>query len=152
MFFLKFFFSIKEERIHVFFILENIYFSMKKEEIKYIDYQLIGLGLTLVTTIIGIIITYNQKLGTEKKPKLMTNKQSLILTYINRILILLIGILFLYVNYKFYELTKRKGKETKSEELQIVASFLAIISSIIALYVVTLSGTETIADVENPNI
>ncbi len=125
---------------------------MKKEEIKYINYQLIGLVLTLITTIIGIIITYNQKLGTEKKPKLMTNKQSLILTYINRILILLIGILFLYVNYKFYELTKRKGKETKSEELQIVASFLAIISSIIALYVVTLSGTETIADVENPNI
>lgn len=125
---------------------------MKKEEIRLINYQLFGLAITLLTTILAILITYNQKLGTQKRPKLFTAKNSLGLTYLNRILILLVGLLFLYINYRFYRITKGKGKDTKSEELQIFASILAIISSIIALYIVTLSNTETIADVENPNI
>jgi len=50
---------------------------MEKEEIKYINYQLIGLGITLITTVIAIIITYNQKLGTAKKEKILSNKDSL---------------------------------------------------------------------------
>ena len=125
---------------------------MKKEETKLINYQLFGLAITLLTTILAIIITYNQKLGTQKRTKILTNQESLSLTYLNRILILLVGLLFLYINYRFYQITKRKGKDTKSESLQIIASILAIISSIIALYIVTLSNTETIADVENPNI
>ncbi len=125
---------------------------MKKEEIKYINYQLFGLVVTLLTTIIAIFITYNQKLGTAGKKKLMTNQQSLLLTYINRLLILLVAILFLYINYRFFDITKRKNQSKKSEELQIIASILTIASALIALYVVTLSNTETIADVENPNI
>ena len=125
---------------------------MKKEEIRYINYQLFGLAITLLTTIIALFITYNQKIGTEGKEKLISNKNSLTLTYINRILILLIGILFLYINYRFYQIKKRKNGNTKSDELQIMASILTIISAIIALYVVSLSSTETIADIENPNI
>ncbi len=125
---------------------------MKKEEIKYINYQLFGLAITLITTILAILITYNQKRGTQGRSKLLSNKNSLTLTYINRILILLIGILFLYINYRFYEIKRARNGDTKSDELQITASILTIISAIIALYVVTLSGTETIADIENPNI
>ncbi len=125
---------------------------MENEETKYIQYQLIGLFFTLLTTGIAILITYNQKLGSQKRRKLMTNQESLLLTYFNRIVILLIAILFLYINYRFLSLSKKKGKNLKSEILQIVASLLTILSAIIALYVVTLSSTETIADVENPNI
>lgn len=125
---------------------------MENEEIKYINYQLIGLGITLITTIIAIIITYNQKLGAEKREKILTNKNSLKLTYFNRILILLIAILFLYINYRFYQINKEKEVSVKADMLQITASILTIISGLIAIYVVTLSTTENIADIENPNI
>lgn len=125
---------------------------MDKEEIKYINYQLVGLVLTLATTIIAIIITYNQKLGLQKRKKLLNSKQTLNLTKFNRIAILLIGILFLYINYRLYLISKEKKEDLKASNLQIIASILVIISSIIALYVVSLSTTETIADVENPNI
>ena len=72
--------------------------SNKEEEIKYINYQLIGLGLSVLTTIIAILITYNQKLGMQKKKKLFNSKQALSITKFNRIFILIIGILFLYIN------------------------------------------------------
>ncbi len=125
---------------------------MEKEEIKYINYQLIGLGITLITTVIAIIITYNQKLATAKKEKILSNKDSLKLTYFNRILILLIAILFLYINYRFYEIDKEKGVDIKGDILQITASILTIVGALIAIYVVSLSNTENIADIENPNI
>ncbi len=125
---------------------------MENEEIKYINYQLIGLGITLITTVIAIIITYNQKLGAAKKEKILSNKNSLSLTYFNRILILLIAILFLYINYRFYEIDKEKGVDIKGDILQITSSILTIVGALIAIYVVTLSNAENIADIENPNI
>lgn len=97
---------------------------MEKEEIKYINYQLIGLGITLITTVIAIIITYNQKLGTAKRKKILTNKDSLKLTYFNRILILLVSILFLYINYRFYEIDKEKEVDIKGDILQIILELL----------------------------
>ena len=126
--------------------------SNKEEEIKYINYQLIGLGLSVLTTIIAILITYNQKLGMQKKKKLFNSKQALSITKFNRIFILFIVILFLYINYKLYEISKEEGEDLKSYKLQITASILVVISGLIALYVVSLSSTETLSDVENPNI
>ena len=125
---------------------------MKNEEIKYINYQLIGLGITLITTVIAIIITYNQKINMEKKKKLLNSKQALNLTKFNRITILIVSILFLYINYRLYQISKLEGEDLKSYKLQISASTLTVIASIIALYVVSLSNTETLSDVENPNI
>ncbi len=125
---------------------------MKNEEIKYINYQLIGLGITLITTVIAIIITYNQKISMEKKKKLLNSKQALNLTKFNRITILIVSILFLYINYRLYQISKLEGEDLKSYKLQISASALTVIAALIALYVVSLSNTETLSDVENPNI
>lgn len=125
---------------------------MKNEEIKYIDYQIYLLLISIVTTIVAIIITYNQKLGLQKKRKLFDPETSLKITKYNRIIILITGILFLYINYRLYKLSKEEGEDLKSYKLQILASILVVISELIALYVITLSSTETISDVENPNI
>lgn len=125
---------------------------MKNEEIKYIDYQIYILLITIVTTIVAIIITYNQKLGLQKKQKLFDPETSLKITKYNRIIILITGILFLYINYRLYKLSEEEGEDLKSYKLQILASILVVISELIALYVITLSSTETISDVENPNI
>lgn len=125
---------------------------MKDEEIKYINYQITGLLITLVTTIVAILITYNQKLSLQKRKKLFSSKQALKITTINRIIILSVGILFLYINYKLYQISKQQNEDLKSYKLQISASILTVIASLIALYVISLSSTETVADVENPNI
>ena len=123
----------------------------KQEEINAINIQLIALLIALGSAIISIIITYNQKLDLENKnntdPKKIFN-----LTVFNRILILVLSFVFLYVNYKLYKISKKEGEDLKPYILQIFASFLTILASLIAIYVVSLSTKENIVDVENPII
>ena len=125
---------------------------MKKEEIDAINTQIYALLLFLFSIIVSIIITYNQKLDLEGKETIMEANKSLKITLYNRILIVTISLIFLFVNYKLYLLSKEEGKDLKGYKLQILASILVTISGIIALYVVSLSNTENIADVENPII
>lgn len=124
----------------------------KEEEINAIDIQLLALIIVLISTGISIAITYNQKLNLEKKKTIFDSKESFNITLFNRILIVILSFVFLYVNVKLYNLSKNEGEDLKSYTLQIVASVLAIISGLIALYVVGLSTTENIVDVENPVI
>ena len=104
----------------------------------------------IITTVISTLLTYNQKLSLEKKETLFNSKESLKITLFNRKLMVILSFVFLYVNIKLYNLSKEDGEDLKPYTLQIVASVLAIISGLIALYVVSLSNTETVADVENP--
>ena len=124
----------------------------KKEELDTINIQLVALLFTLITAIISIIITYNQKLELEQKETILSPKDSLKLTLFNRKLILLISFVFLYVNFTLLKISKEEGEDLKPYNLQILASLFIIVSGIIALYVVSLSTTENVSDVENPVI
>ncbi|MBQ9071640.1 MAG: hypothetical protein IJY25_00585 [Bacilli bacterium] len=122
----------------------------KKEEVNAINIQLIALVATVITAIISIIITYNQKLEIEEKDTLFTPKDSLKITLFNRKLILILSFVFLYVNFILLKISKEEGEDLKPYNLQIIASILIIASGLIALYVVSLSTTENVSDVENP--
>lgn len=124
----------------------------KKDEINAINIQLIALIIALISAFLSIIITYNQKLEIEGKEPLFNPKDSLKITLFNRKLILILSFVFLYVNYTLFEISKEEGEDLKTYKLQIFASILVIISGIIALYVVSLSSTENVVDVENPII
>jgi cell division protein FtsL len=67
----------------------------KNEEIEAINIQLITLLVVLVSTIISITITYNQKLNMEDKDTIFNSKESLNITLFNRILIVIISFVFL---------------------------------------------------------
>ena len=121
-----------------------------KQEINIINIQFYALILTLVTTFISIIITYNQKRELKNKDPMFSGKQIYNLTLFNRVFILILSFAFLYVNYNLYNISKEQGENLKPYELQLLASILVIASGLIALYVVSLSNTENISDVENP--
>lgn len=123
-----------------------------QEEINAINIQLIALFAILFADIISIVTTYNQKLDLENKETMFESKELFKITLFNRILLLVLAFVFLYVNYKLYNISKKEGEDLKSYSLQIVASLLVIASGFIALYVVKLSDTENIVDVENPII
>lgn len=124
----------------------------KKEELDSINIQLFALIVVIFSTIISILLTYNQKLELEDKNPLFDSNDTLNLTLFNRILIVVLSFVFLYVNFKLYELSKKEGEDLKSYILQIIASILAVLSGLTALYVVGLSSTENVVDVENPII
>lgn len=121
-------------------------------EIEAINIQFYALIFTLISSIISIIITYNQKRELNGKDPMISGKEIYKITLFNRILILVLGFIFLYVNYTLYEISKEQGEDLKPYKLQLLASTFVIISGLIALYVVSLSNTENISDVENPII
>ena len=82
-------------------------------EEKVIDIQLYALIVSLLTTVISILLTYNQKLEKENKDTLFSPKKTLKITKINRIAILVITITFLYVNYRLYQISKKEGLYNK---------------------------------------
>ncbi len=122
------------------------------KEINAINIQLYTLIIALISAFISIIITYNQKLDLENKDTPLNSKQLFNLTLFNRILVVVLSFVFLYVNYVLYKISKEEKEDLKAYILQIIASILVIASGIIALYVVGLSETENIVDVENPII
>ena len=123
-----------------------------KEEEKIVELQLGVLFFTLLSTVISIILTYNQKLDIKGQKTLFSAKNTYKITKFNRILILILGLAFLYINYKLYEISKKDGEDLRPYQLQIFASILTVITALITLYVVSLSTKESVVDIENPII
>ncbi len=125
---------------------------VQKEEEKYIDIQIIAIVLTIISTFISFLLSYNQKLELQNKKTLFSAKRTFKIAKFNRIFFLVLGIIFLYVNYNLYKISKKEGENLKPYELQILASVLTVGAALITLYVVTLSNKEEVADIENPII
>ena len=125
---------------------------MDKKEEEYINIQIYALIASLAGIIISLLLTYNQKLELQGKKTLFDSKTTFKMAKGNRILFLIIGILFLYVNYKLYEFSKKEGEDLKPYILQIFASILTFAAAFVTFYVVTLSNKGDVADIENPII
>ena len=122
---------------------------MNKGTIKAIDIQFYTLFLSLISIVISLILTYNQRLIEKDKKTILKDTDSYKLSLFNRVLILSIALIFLYVNYKEYK-SSNTYKQKKKCTLQIDASVLTILASIISLYVVYNSKPEAIANIQNP--
>ena len=122
---------------------------MNKGTIKAIDIQFYTLFLSLISIVISLILTYNQRLIEKDKKTILSDTNSYKLSLFNRILILSIALIFLYVNYKQFK-SSNNEKQKKRRTLQIDASILTIIAAIISLYVVYNSKKEAIANIQNP--
>lgn len=122
------------------------------QESNLLAIQLYTLIFSLVSVLISMVVTYNQKLSVEKKEVLFESKRARNISLFNRILITGIALVFLYVNFKQYILDKEtnNNSEIKNDKLQIAASLLTIVAALITVYVVYTSSTKTITDIENP--
>lgn len=124
-----------------------------KEEIKLLNIQLITSLIVIVTVTISLILTYNQKLNLKNKKTIFNKKQTHNISYINRLTILITSIIFLLINYKLYQISKKEGEDLLVYNLQIIASILTTIASIIVFYVVSIEPVgDEISDIENPVI
>ena len=110
-------------------------------------------AISIISVIISIILSLNEKCYLQKKQPIFKPRQALNLSKFNRILILIIALVFLVVNYRLREISKEENEDLKSYNLQIIASYLVVISAIITLYVVFIYNEQlTTSDVENPII
>ena len=122
-----------------------------KNEIKLIDYEIIGSLLFIGTLFISVILSYNEKLKLEKKEPLFDNKTQKNILIVNKIVVLGIVIFFLYINYEHYKVALFKNENTYNYKVQLIPSFLAILAALIILYLVLKDNN--ISDiVDNPEL
>ena len=116
-----------------------------------IELQILLSIFFIFTTIISIILLYNEDLYIKYKKFILDPKNVYIISSINRIVILIILLLFLYANYVDKNIDIIENKDLKADNLQIIASILTIISGIIVLYVtIEYFSTNINSSLENP--
>lgn len=125
--------------------------TKNEEELKLINGQIIGIIFFIVTLIVSLLLTYNEKLQRENKPPLFTNKKALDIAFLNRLIVALLGLYFLYTSYK------RKNLENNNLNnyinLEIIASWLAFLASAIVFYIVFLNYNNPnfdVSEIEEP--
>ena len=118
---------------------------------KNIELQILLSIFFIFTTIISIILLYNEDLYIKYNQFILDPKNAYIIASINRIVILIILLLFLYANYVDKNIDIIENKDLKADNLQIIASILSIISGIIVLYVtIEYFSTNINSSLENP--
>lgn len=108
----------------------------------------IGLSAFFIfTLVISISLSYNALMDDDNK--LYSDKEAIGILRINRIIAFLVAIGFLIINVKDKDI---KGMNNiKNANMQIMASALSLISSLIVLIVAFSSSSEIISN-ENPEI
>lgn len=122
-----------------------------EEELKLINGQIIGIIFFIVTLIVSLLLTYNEKLQRENKPPLFTNKKALDIAFLNRLIVVLLGLYFLYTSYKRKDLGNNNANNYIN--LEIIASWLAFLASAIVFYIVFLNYNNPnfdVSEIEEP--
>lgn len=117
---------------------------MKQEEIRLINIQLYTLIFSLISILISIALTYNEKLNLEGLEPFINSEDNYNTTLFNRILILAIAVSFLYINYQSYKLSKEKEENVRNYQIQVFVAILSTIAAAISLYVVSRSNSSDI--------
>ena len=126
---------------------------MDDNEIEITNYQIILSIVSIGTIIVSIILLLNNKYKEEYKQGFLNGNEEYNIALYNRIVLFFIFLAFLIINYQIYIKIKEKNEEDPTPYLlQVYASLLAFVSTIITLYVVLISRKEEAANVENPEI
>lgn len=122
------------------------------KKVQLLNYQLIISVLFIISLLISIVLTYDEKQEKLNEERLFSEKFDKYLNLFNRIFALVIIIAILYINYQEYSLNKYEKSNLKPLEHQIIASVFSVISALIVLYVVIENWYENpnITSIENP--
>lgn len=96
-------------------------------KLKITNGQIIAIVLFIISLLINLLLAYNEKLNLENQKTLFNNETALIIAIINRILLVLISLYFVYT-------TLIEKEINNTDNLQLTASILAFIASLIGLY------------------
>ncbi|NLL44660.1 MAG: hypothetical protein GX247_03220 [Mollicutes bacterium] len=106
---------------------------MKNKEIKLLNLQMIGNIVFIGTLIVSLILLYNKKLSLLKAKTFLNSKEKDLIYVSNQFIVFILALIFLYINYEKYK-DYNNSKEKDLESLNLIASLLIFIATIITLY------------------
>lgn len=122
---------------------------------KIINGNLITSILSIISIILGMVIILDQKKKANGKEEFLTNEESQRLALLTKLISLFVVLYSLNLDYQSYNLAKVTNQDTSSLRLELVASYLAIVVSLINLYVVITDYSNTSfqpAEIENNSL
>ena len=127
---------------------------MKEKELSLLNYQIITSVLFVLSLIISIVLTFDEKQELLNKPRLFSEQFDKRLNLFNRTLALSIIIVILLINYETYKIQKQKRSNIAPFRHQLYASVFSVISASIVLYVVIENwySNPNITSIENPTV
>lgn len=103
------------------------------EEDSLLKYQVLLSFIFILTLIISISLSFNSM--SKYKNTFYGKEEEIIILRINRIVSLLVALGFLFINIYDNSLKKKYGFDVKFSNLQTMASFITLVSSLIVLYI-----------------
>lgn len=126
--------------------------DIKNKKNSIINGNLITSILSIISIILGIVIILDQKKKANGRKEFLTNEESQRLALLTKLISLFVVLYSLNLDYQSYNLAKVTNQDTSSLRLELVASYLAIVISLINLYVVITDYSNTSfqpAEIEN---
>lgn len=127
----------------------------KQKEANLLDIQIITTIIYIGSLILSIYITYNDKVTIENGKGFLSKKQNQNFSIFNRTLVVVLTLIYLYVSYENQKIITKKGGDTNAASLQVLASEISLVSTLIVLYVVLKTFGEEysiISGAGNPNL
>lgn len=124
----------------------------KNKEIKLINLSIIAITIFIITLLISLLLNYNEKLKLENKKLIFDEKQGIYISLINRTIVLIIALYFIYNSYIRQKID---NKDDFNSNLELLAAFLAFISSFITFYIVFINLNNNkfdVSELEEPTI
>jgi len=129
--------------------------NTNREEIRLLDIQIITTVIYIGSLVLSIYLTYNDKLSLLNQKEIFTKKQMINYSVFNRKLVVILTAIYLYISYENNKIAKKNNRNIRATSLQLTASQLSFISTIIVLYVVIKTSGEEysiISGAGNPNL
>lgn len=128
--------------------------NASEKEIFLITIQLIVSVSLIITNIVSAILTFDLFLKKQGKDPLFSDQTSKKVDVENRIFLVALVIIIIFINYNYIEVTRKKGKDLSIPKIQLFVSFLTLIPAIISLYMalVQMNKSFKLSDIENSNV
>ena len=129
--------------------------DIRNRKNKIINGNLITSILSIISIILGMVIILDQKKKANGRKEFLTNEESQRLALLTKLISLFIVLYSLNLDYQSYNLAKVTNQDTSSLRLELVSSYLAIVISLINLYVVITDYSNTSfqpAEIENNSL
>lgn len=127
----------------------------KKKEENLLDLQIITTLVYIGSLILSIYITYNDKVTIANGKGFLSKKQNQNISIFNRTLVVVLTLIYLYISYENREIIEKKKGDRNAASLQVFASEISLVSTIIVLYVILKTSGEEysiISGAGNPNL
>lgn len=125
--------------------------NTNEKELKIINEQIIATLLFLGTIIVSITLSIDKRKKILNQKALFTNESAKKIAIGNRIIIVIIILLYLQIDKENLDVTKEKNNQTNLAFLQIIAEIITLFVALLALYITYNSNIESIS-IENPDI